>query len=166
LSCFCSSCTPCADIFLHRTRIHCPAKDCQGKTGLGWKPAELRSHSLGQLAQTLVSFCSQVEKTASLSFSRERSTAVLESTPVLIQLSSALKPGTSLSVDQPESIYGYKVSSLSPRQHTVGGEHSVRSPALGPQLPEMPRRTFSYNSACSLLPICELNVLLTPHLYC
>jgi len=99
-------------------------------------------------------------------FTRERSTAVPESTPVLIQPSSALKPGTSLSVDQPESIYGYKVSSLSPRQYTVGGVHSVRSPTLGPQLPEMPRRTFSYNSACSLLPICELNVLLTPHLYC
>ena len=51
-------------------------------------------------------------------------------------------------------------SSLSPSQRTVGGLHSVRSD-LGPQLPETPRRKFSYNSASSLLPICELDVLVT-----
>ena len=51
-------------------------------------------------------------------------------------------------------------SCLSPSQRTVGGLHSVRSD-LGPQLPETPRRKFSYNSASSLLPICELDVLVT-----
>jgi len=63
-------------------------------------------------------------------------------------------------IDSTESICGYKVSSLSPSQRTVGGLHSVRSD-LGPQLPETPRRKFSYNSASSLLPICELDVLVT-----
>ena len=98
-------------------------------------------------------------------FTRERSTAVPESRPISIQPCSAFKPGPSSSVDEPESIYGYKVSSLSPSQRTVEGLHSARS-TLGPQLPGTPRRKLSYNSASSLLPICELNVLVTPHLCC
>ena len=161
MSCFCSSCTPRADNLLASDS---DPLSSQGLPRLNRSRLETRRTAQPQSRPTSTNLGQLLHSSGENSqpeFTRERSTAAPESRPISIQPCSAFKPGPSSSVDEPESIYGYKVSSLSPSQRTVEGLHS-----LGPQLPGTPRRKFSYNSASSLLPICELNVLVTPHLCC